>query len=126
MIRIFETRRSVLRGAVLAAVLAAVLLQPACVRRAPWPDECVAFAEMTFGYDLETPAAYPVQKEVFDRLVTTCLTAPFDRRVFACAQESRAPMECLRRFQPELFGDTEMVPVLPQNWRDRGYLPSLR
>jgi hypothetical protein len=95
------------------SILVGVLpLLSACSRRAPWPDQCVWFAELTFGHDVETLSRYPAQKAMFDRLVVTCLTAPFEQRVFACTQESRAPMDCLRRVQPELFGDSEMVPPL--------------
>lgn len=72
------------------------------------------------GASFQSIAAYPAYKAVFDRLVTTCLTAPFDRRVFVCTAESRAPMDCLRRFQPELFGDHEMVPALPRELPLRG------
>jgi hypothetical protein len=80
----------------------------------------VSFAELTFGVDFRTLAVHPGYKAVFDRLVTTCLTAPFERRVFVCTAESRAPIDCLRRFQPELFGDSEMVPVFPDEPRLRG------
>lgn len=93
---------------------------PACSRRAPGPDECVAFAEMTFGAPFQSLVAHPSYRMAFDRLVTTCLTAPFERRVFVCTAESRAPLDCLRRFQPELFGDPEIVPMLPREPRLRG------
>lgn len=76
-----------------------------CSRRAPGPDECVYFAEMTFGHKLEVIVQDSRAKGVFDRLVTTCLTAPFDRRVFVCSRDTHAPMDCLRRFQPDLFSD---------------------
>jgi hypothetical protein len=72
---------------------------------------------MTFGHDYETLTPYRSEKAVFDRLVITCLTAPFDRRVFTCADESRAPMSCLRRIQPELFGDRQIDPLLRRDWQ---------
>lgn len=110
------------RAQLLAAGWACLILCafPACSRRAPGPDECVAFAEMTFGAPFQSVVAHPSYKLAFDRLVTTCLTAPFERRVFVCTAESRAPLDCLRRFQPELFGDTDMVPLLPREPRLRG------
>jgi hypothetical protein len=71
---------------------------------------------MTFGHDFETLALYRAEKAAFDRLVTTCLTAPFDRQVFVCAKESHAPMACLKRVQPELFGDQDIDLALRRNW----------
>ena len=90
-----------------------------CARRAPSPDECVVFAEMTFGHRFEAIVQEHRAKAVFDRLVSTCLTAPFDRRVFACTNETRAPMDCLRRIQPELFGDQRIDISLPRSGRER-------
>jgi hypothetical protein len=78
-----------------------------CSRRAPSPEQCVQFTEMTFGVQLDDIAMAAGAKATFDRLVVTCLTAPFDRRVFDCAQASHQPMECLRRIQPDLFGDQQ-------------------
>ncbi len=83
----------------------ATLALSGCSRRAPGPDECVFFAEMTFGHKFEVIVQDSRAKAVFDRLVTTCLTAPFDRRVFVCSRDTHAPMDCLRRFQPDLFSD---------------------
>jgi hypothetical protein len=34
--------------------------------------------------------------------VTTCLTKPFHKDVFICTKESRAPLQCLQRYEPEL------------------------
>lgn len=124
------TRRGLWRGLHIAVSAAAALVLVACSRRAPGPDECVAFAEMRFGHDFQTLAASPELKSLFDQLVITCLTASFDRRVFVCSTESRAPMECLRRYepelfaylrryQPELFGNGE--PLLPRQFRREAF-----
>jgi hypothetical protein len=101
--------RSVVTVGIVAAICGTVL---GCSRRAPGPEQCVVFAELHFGYEFETLAGYPEQKAQFDRLVETCLTTPFDRRVIECAQQYRAPLDCLRRIQPDLFGNSEMVPLL--------------
>lgn len=111
-----------------AILIAAASSLVACSRRAPGPDECVAFAEVRFGHDFQTIATNPEVKAVFDQLVITCLTASFDRRVFVCTSESHAPMECLRRYepelfaylrryQPELFGNGDTRPLLQRQYR---------
>lgn len=121
---VFRAELRACARAIVSTVLtvSAIIVLPTmagCSRRAPGPDECVAFAEMTFGVPFQSVIAHPAYKQTFDRLVTTCLTAPFERRVFVCTAETRAPLDCLRRFQPELFGDPEMVPLLPREPRLR-------
>jgi hypothetical protein len=91
-----------------SACAAALLFGTGCQRRAPGPDECVKFAEMTFGHSFESLIDYADEKSAFDKLVNTCLTAPFNRQVFVCADESRAPMACLRRVHPELFSNRDV------------------
>lgn len=97
-------------------IVGALILTVGCVRRAPGPEECVGFAEMTFGYRFETLVKYRQEKAAFDRLVTTCLTAPFDRQVFQCASETRAPMVCLKRVHPELFSDRTVDFAFDRAW----------
>jgi hypothetical protein len=108
-----ERRWMVRQAVILLAMLSAV----ACSRRAPGPTECVWFAEMHFGHHFETLAPYPAEKAAFDQLVATCLTLPFDRRVFACAEQSHAPMACLRRIQPELSENRQINAVLRRDWQ---------
>ncbi|HEY5960547.1 MAG TPA: hypothetical protein VIV60_28535 [Polyangiaceae bacterium] len=99
-----EARR-LLRG---IGVCLLLLLAEGCRRRAPGPEECVRFAEMTFGHEFEVLSEFPEEKAAFDKLVNTCLTAPFSRQVFTCAEESRAPMACLQRVHPELFSNRDV------------------
>jgi hypothetical protein len=83
--------------------MAASLLVLGCARKAPGPELCVPFTEMLMGATHEEILEYPRAKAKFDAVVVTCLTKPFDPRVFTCAAESRAPLECLRRYEPELL-----------------------
>lgn len=95
-----------------------LVLATACNRRAPWPEDCVRFAEITFGYDFAVLVQDPQAKADFDKLMTICLTMPFDRQVFQCTEEAHAPRLCLERVHPEWFSkrsvDFPMRRVLPR------------
>jgi hypothetical protein len=58
---------------------------------------------MLVGGSHEEVLQYPELKAQFDAVVVACLTEPFERRVFTCTKESRAPLACLQRYQPTLL-----------------------
>lgn len=87
-----------------------------CARRAPSAEQCVHFAELRYGVGLEELVQAGAAKATFDRLVATCLEVPFEQKVIDCAQASHQPMDCLRRIQPDLFGDTTFDFALRSDW----------
>ncbi|MGC4063693.1 MAG: hypothetical protein QM784_03435 [Polyangiaceae bacterium] len=75
-------------GARLFALAMMVLLPMGCARKAPSSETCVAFTELLVGMTHEQLLQrHPEWKTEFDLLVVTCLTEPFDSRVFTCAAE---------------------------------------
>jgi hypothetical protein len=90
----------------LGAACGALLLGAGCTRKAPGPDECVAFAKVWVERRRvsQQPAAAAV--DPFDELVRDCLTKPYDRALVECVIEGGAPDTCraayVRRVQREL------------------------
>jgi hypothetical protein len=80
-------------------ILAALFL--GCQRKAPGPDECVAFAKALlhqprFGVqELVFPGTAP-GNEAFEKLVQRCLTEPFDRAFVDCVVRGGRPEHCQR------------------------------
>ena len=63
----------------LRAFASAALLLASCQRKAPGPDECVAFARVWVQQDKVSLRQAMVGADAFDELVLRCLTTPFDR-----------------------------------------------
>ncbi len=94
--------------------MALLLCETGCERRAPGPELCVPFAEMLVGVNFDEVVNYPVVRNEFDAIVTACLTKPFSRRVFTCTAESRAPLDCLKRYEPELLSTSRLRQNVPR------------
>jgi hypothetical protein len=92
----------VFRASSSSILLGLLLGVSSCARKAPSPEQCVAFTELLVGATHEEILEHPAIKERFDAVVTTCLTKPFHKDVFICTRESRAPLQCLQRYEPEL------------------------
>jgi hypothetical protein len=74
--------RSGLAALCQALGIAGPLWAAGCERRAPGPDECVAFAE---AWVRRHRAPTRLEADTaFDELVRTCLTDPYDRELVAC------------------------------------------
>jgi hypothetical protein len=74
----------------LAGVLLALL---GCQRKAPGPDECLAFAKVW----VESRHLDKIPLGVidpFEELVRECLTAPYDRVLVECVLNGKAPDRC--------------------------------
>jgi len=79
-------------GLVVCGLLATGL--GSCRRKAPGPDECVAFAKVWVQRrHLQTERAL-VAADPFDELVRDCLTTPYDRVLVECVIEGKAPERC--------------------------------
>lgn len=65
-----------------------------CQRKAPGPDECVAFAKVWVQQDKVSLRRSLIGADPFDELVRECLTTPFDRALIECALSGAAPQRC--------------------------------
>lgn len=75
----------------LAGVLLLALI--GCRRKAPGPDECLAFAKVWVeSRHLDQVPVGAV--DPFEQLVRDCLTAPYDRALVECVLNGRAPDRC--------------------------------
>ena len=101
----------------ISILLGLMLGLSSCARKAPSPEQCVAFTEMLVGATHEEILEHPAVKERFDAVVTTCLTKPFHRDVFICTRESRAPLQCLQRYEPELVRARDSIVSRPRRAR---------
>jgi hypothetical protein len=85
---------TLLAGALLPALLG-------CRRKAPGPDECLAFAKVWVESrhldKLPLAAVDP-----FEQLVRECLTAPYDRALVECVLNGRAPDRCRMEYARRL------------------------
>jgi hypothetical protein len=78
------------------------LLLLGCGRKAPSPETCVAFTELLLNTSHEQLLQdHPEYKARFDLIVVTCLTEPFDERVFKCTAETSRPYPCLESYGPK-------------------------
>jgi len=78
-----------------AKLLASGLLLAAlgCQRKAPGPDECLAFAKV--WVESRHLNKVPVGAlDPFEELVRECLTAPYDRALVECVLNGKAPDRC--------------------------------
>lgn len=71
-----------------------LLALSSCQRKAPGPDECVAFAKVWVQQDKVSLRRALVGADPFDDLVRECLTTPFDRGLVDCALSGTAPQRC--------------------------------
>ncbi|HEU4581885.1 MAG TPA: hypothetical protein VFS67_26705 [Polyangiaceae bacterium] len=64
-----------------------------CQRKAPGPDECLAFAKV--WVESRHLAQVPLSAvDPFEELVRECLTAPYDRALVECVLNGKAPERC--------------------------------
>lgn len=64
-----------------------------CQRKAPGPDECLAFAKV--WVESRHLQKVPVGAvDPFEELVRECLTAPYDRALIECVLNGKAPDRC--------------------------------
>jgi len=69
-----------------------------CQRKAPGPDECVAFAKVWVQRRPVAAGHALVAPDPFDDLVRDCLTTPYDRVLVECVINGKAPERCRREF----------------------------
>ena len=74
-----------------APALLVFLLLAGCERKAPGPEECVAFAHNALG-----PRA---PRGAHHELVRQCLLTPFDDAMLSCVEQSGAYRACLARLE---------------------------
>jgi hypothetical protein len=87
---------------VYAALLYCASLLPclaSCQRKAPGPDECVAFAKVWVQQDKVSLRRSLVGADPFDDLVRECLTTPFDRALVECALNGTSPQRCRAEYR---------------------------
>lgn len=79
--------------------LGLLLALSSCQRKAPGPDECVAFAKFWVRQDKVSLRRSLVGADPFDELVRECLTTPFDRALIECALGGTAPQRCRAEYR---------------------------
>jgi hypothetical protein len=65
-----------------------------CRRKAPGPDECVAFAKVWMQRQRADTRRPLASADPFDELVRDCLTTPYDRALVECVTNGKAPDRC--------------------------------
>jgi hypothetical protein len=80
------------------ACFSLALLASACERKAPGPDECVAFAVRAVGGG-EVLMERPELRARIDDLTQRCLTTPFDRKLLSCVQLTGNARACVAQFE---------------------------
>jgi hypothetical protein len=80
------------------AYLSLVLLATACERKAPGPDECIAFAVQAVGGGQALLRRAELRDQV-DELTQRCLTTPYDRRLLSCMQTTGNLRACVAQFE---------------------------
>lgn len=81
-----------------ALALGALAFASGCRRKAPGPEECVAFAQHVVGVRSELDLRIPGTAERVDDLTTECLLTPYDRELLACVAQGVGPRLCMREF----------------------------
>ena len=69
-----------------------------CQRKAPGPDECVAFAKVWVQRRHADTERSLAAADPFDELVRDCLTKPYDRALVECVINGKAPERCRMEF----------------------------
>jgi hypothetical protein len=91
-----RARRSLARALLLGCALASGLT--GCRRKAPGPDECVAFAFASYGIPPQGARLTPGLRDKVDELTRECLLTPFDRELMECTLTGGSPRACMRAF----------------------------
>jgi len=66
----------------------------ACQRKAPGPDECLAFAKIWLQQRKFESVLAQAPDRAFDELVLSCLTEPYDRTLVECVISRQRPERC--------------------------------
>lgn len=74
-------------------------LDLSCQRKAPGPDECVAFAYHALGVVTPAQLRHPELRTRIDDLTTRCLTTPFDRELLQCVEATGRTRACTVEFE---------------------------
>jgi hypothetical protein len=92
------------QAVLLLGLMGTLLFAAGCTRKAPGPDECVAFGKV--WVERHRASQQPGAADAFDELVRDCLTKPYDRALVECVIEGGVPDTCrasyVRRVQREL------------------------
>jgi hypothetical protein len=83
---------SVALGLALVGILGGGL--SSCQRKAPGPDECLAFAKIWLQQRRFDSVVQQAPEEAFDDLVGRCLTEPYDRALVECVISKQRPENC--------------------------------
>jgi hypothetical protein len=75
------------------------LLGLGCQRKAPGPDECLAFAYQAIGVVRPEQLRRVEVRERINELTTRCLTTPFDRELLQCVQLTGRARACSASFE---------------------------
>lgn len=70
-----------------------------CQRKAPGPDECVAFAYRALGVVTAEQLRHPELRARIEELTTRCLTTPFDREFLQCVEGTGRTRACTIAFE---------------------------
>jgi hypothetical protein len=79
---------------VLAVVSALGAGLAGCQRKAPGPEECLAFAKIWLQQSKFDSLLAQAPEEAFDELVARCLTEPYDRALVECVISKQRPENC--------------------------------
>lgn len=90
--------RRVSRILLLAAALSAVPTGAGCARKAPGPDECLAFAYRVVGVRHPAQLEFPRVRARVDDLTRKCLVTPYDRKLLRCVELGIPAGACMREF----------------------------
>jgi hypothetical protein len=78
--------------------LSLVFAAAACERKAPGPDECIAFAVRAVGGG-PVLMQRPELRQRVDELTTRCLTTPFDKKLLECVELTGQLRSCAAQFE---------------------------
>jgi len=70
-----------------------------CRRKAPGPDECVAFAKVWVQRRPSMREQGLAVADPFDELVRDCLTIPYDRALVECVINGKVPERCRTEYR---------------------------
>lgn len=73
-------------------------LLASCERKAPGPEECLAFAHRAVGVTRAADLDVPLVRRRVDDLTRTCLVTPYDRGVIRCVELGASASYCQREF----------------------------
>jgi hypothetical protein len=78
-----------------------------CRRKAPGPDECVAFAKVWVQRRPRLTEQGLAVADPFDELVRDCLTIPYDRALVECVINGKAPERCRTEYRRRVEEERE-------------------